>query len=583
MSYAWLMTSALLLLTAFAAPPTFCNPLNLPYRFQLEAPSRREAADPTVVKFHGEWWLFASKSGGYWHTRDFATWRFVEPTGLPLENYAPAVEQIGGRLYFCAGGGGVYSTDDPAAGRWEKVAEIHGAADTDLFRDDDGRVYLYYGCSDHEPIHGEEVDPQHGFMSLGKVVDLISGRPAEHGWEAKREPETMGTVAEDSQPDRAPWIEGSWMTKANGRYYLQYAAPGTELKGYGDGVYVSNRPLGPFVYQPSNPFSYHPTGFAPGAGHGSTFRDGRGNLWHVATITIARRHMFERRLGMFPAKVFPDGQLACNTYLGDYPQYLPGTIANPFGNNSPGWMLLSLNKPVAASSTLAGFPASLAVDESIASWWSAASGDAGEWFSVDLGVRSRIHAIQVNFADEGATALGRLKNDAYRYRLEVSSDGRNWQTLADKSRNESDAPHDYVVLPSPVRGRYVRIVNLHTPAGAKFSLSGLRVFGRAPGHAPSRVDQVRIRVVSRDTRHAQISWSATRGAEFYIVRYGIRPDRLFSNYQIYGATSLDLDVLNSGVKYYFAVDAVNAAGIAKGTAIDATRNAIASASARPRV
>ena len=104
-----------------AAPPssppaTFCNPLELPYRFQLEQPVRREAADPTMVFYKGEWWLFASKSGGYWHTADFANWKFVEPTGLPLEDYAPTAEIIAGRFYFSSGHGAIYTSDNPVPG-----------------------------------------------------------------------------------------------------------------------------------------------------------------------------------------------------------------------------------------------------------------------------------------------------------------------------------------------------------------------------------------------------------------------------------------------------------------------------------
>lgn len=44
---------------------TFCNPLNLNYRYQPEKPSRREAADPTVVLFKDKYYLFVSKTGGY--------------------------------------------------------------------------------------------------------------------------------------------------------------------------------------------------------------------------------------------------------------------------------------------------------------------------------------------------------------------------------------------------------------------------------------------------------------------------------------------------------------------------------------
>ena len=59
---------------ALTCAATFCNPLNLDYRFQLDEPSRREAADPTMVVFDGQYWLFASKSGGYWHSRDLVQW-----------------------------------------------------------------------------------------------------------------------------------------------------------------------------------------------------------------------------------------------------------------------------------------------------------------------------------------------------------------------------------------------------------------------------------------------------------------------------------------------------------------------------
>jgi len=550
-----------------ARPATFCNPIDLPYRFQLKEPVRREAADPSVVFYKGEWWLFASKSGGYWHTKDFADWKFVEPTGLPLEDYAPTVEAIEDRLYFSVGGAhALFTTDDPAVGAWSKVADLPGGmGDIDLFRDDDGRLYSYYGCSNKEPIRGVELDPKQNFQTIAGPADLLWGQPSQHGWEIKREQGTNKDIdAEMNDPKRAPFIEGAWMTKANGRYFLQYAAPGTEKDCYGDGVYVGDHPLGPFTYQPSNPFCFRPTGFARGAGHGSTFLDAKGNAWHIATVTIARRAGFERRLGMFPAKFFPDGQLACNTYLGDYPQYLPGTVTDPFGSNTPGWMLLSLNKPVEVSSTYDKFAATQAVDESIKTWWCAATGDPNEWIKVDLGSRAKIQAVQVNFADEGATTLGRLTNDAYRYLVEVSDDGKTWRTLIDKKANQRDAPHDYTQLDQPVMGRYVRLTNLHTPAGARFSVSDLRVFGNTDGPAPSVVGKIAAQRLPSDGRRAQVTWEPSKGAEFYIVRYGVRPDRLYTDFQVYGATSLDLNSLNAGVPYYVTVDAINTSGITRG-------------------
>ncbi|WP_418391080.1 hypothetical protein, partial [Akkermansia sp.] len=32
------------------------------------------------------------------------------------------------------------------------------------------------------------------------------------------------------------YIEGPWLTKHNGKYYMQYGAPGTEFNVYADGV-----------------------------------------------------------------------------------------------------------------------------------------------------------------------------------------------------------------------------------------------------------------------------------------------------------------------------------------------------------
>jgi xylan 1,4-beta-xylosidase len=549
-----------------AAKQTFCNPLNLPYRFELAPPSYREAADPTVVYYHNYWWLFASKCGGYFRTADFKTFLLIQPTGLPLEDYAPTSEVIKGKLYFCAGGHAIYTTDDPTAGAWTKVCDLHDAPDVDLFADTDGKVYLYYGCSNQIPIYGEELDPDHSFQTIGTPVPLISSDRANHGWELRKEPAaTLGSPEEDAKNGNlAPWVEGSWMNKVGGRYYLQYASPGTELDGYADGAYVGDHPLGPFTYMPSNPFSYKPTGFARGAGHGSTFKDAKGNYWHIATVTIAKRHVFERRLAMYPVKFFDDGQAACNTYLGDYPQFLPGTSNHPFMSNSPGWMLLSLNKSVTVSSTLPGCPASNAVDESIQDWWSASIGNPSGWLQVDLGTMSTIRAVQIDFADVGSTTLGRLTGDAYRYVVEASADGLRWHNIVDRSDNQADAPQDYEQLKAPVRGRYVRILNIHTPGESMFSVSGLRVFGNAEESAPQRAQNISATRDMSDRRSATITWRKAKGAEFYVVRYGVRPDRLYSNYQVYGATSLDLHSLNAQSDYCVTVDSVNTNGVTRG-------------------
>ena len=43
-----------------------------------------------------------------------------------------------------------------------------------MFLDDDGRVYLYHGCSNVDPIYGIELDRE-TMMPIGENVVLIPG------------------------------------------------------------------------------------------------------------------------------------------------------------------------------------------------------------------------------------------------------------------------------------------------------------------------------------------------------------------------------------------------------------------------
>ena len=120
-----------------------------------------------------------------------------------------------------------------------------------------------------------------------------------------------------------PFIEGAWMTKYGGRYYLQYGAPGTEYNVYANGVYVGTDPMGPFTYAPYNPVAYKPGGFVQGAGHGNTFQDLFGNWWNTGTPWIAVNWNFERRIGLHPAGFDADSQMYADTRFGDFPHWLP--------------------------------------------------------------------------------------------------------------------------------------------------------------------------------------------------------------------------------------------------------------------
>jgi len=538
---------------------TICNPMDLSYRFCLDAPSRREAADPSMVVFKNEYYLFASKSGGYFHSTDLIHWDLITTSDLPLEDYAPTAVVLNDTLYFMASKNDppltIFKTADPKSGKW-KVANAAfpiGMTDPDFFVDDDGRLYFYYGCSNVNPIYGVELDTK-TWNPIGKPVVLFNSNRKICGWER---------AGDYNDKPANPWIEGAWMTKANGKYYLQYAAPGTEYKSYCDAIYVSDKPLGPYKLAEHNPFSYKPEGFIAGAGHGSTFQDRYGNYWHIGTMTISQKHMFERRLGLFPAFFDKDGIFYTYTGFGDFPLRVPDRKMNSPEDYFPGWMLLSYKKPVEVSSEGEGHAKNFATDEDIRTFWSAKTGNKGEWIIMDLESECLLNAVQVNFAENETRIQGRSQDIYYQYLLEYSPDKNNWTTLVDKTTNRNDVPHDYIELSKPVKARFVRLTNYHVPDGT-FALAGLRIFGTGSGEAPSNVKKVKAERMKDDRCVVKLSWTKIPGATGYNIRFGSSKDKLYHTYQVFDSSSLSIQSLHSNQAYFFTVDAFNENGIARG-------------------
>lgn len=542
-----------------------CNPLNLSYRFQLEQPSRREAADPTVVSYKGAYYLFASKSGCYWSSPDLLDWKMISSQDLPWEDYAPTVVAIQDTLYFMATSTGqnsssrsrtIFKTADPASGRWNVAVPAFEKvmSDPDLFLDDNGKVYFYYGTSNRTPIYGVELDRK-TFTLKGEPVGCLNSELSTLGWDRPGDYNTS---------EKRPFIEGAWMNKYQGKYYLQYSTPGTQYKSYADAVYVADTPLGPFTVQATNPFSYKPEGFIAGAGHGSTFQDKFGNYWHMASMTISVKHQFERRLGLWPVFFDKDGTMYAYTGFGDFPHAVPQKrMAGP-EDYPPSGLLLSYHKPVEVSSALAQHPKENVTGEDVRQYWSAATGNEGEWALIDLQQAASVRSVQINFAEEGSTLLGRFDSIYHQYLLEYSTNKKSWKTLADKRANNTDVPHDYLELAKPVKARYLRLTNYRVPDG-KFALSGLRVFGKGTGKPPQSVTSFSVRRDTADARNVTLCWPKHGDAVGYNIRYGVAPDKLYLNYQVLGTDSLTIHSLSKQQDYYFTIDAFNENGITKGS------------------
>ncbi|GHT46616.1 endo-1,4-beta-xylanase [Bacteroidia bacterium] len=534
--------------------------MDLNYRFQFEDPSYREAADPVCEYFKGKYYLFASHSGGYWSSPDLKAWKYIPCQSIAeLNNYAPSILIRNDSLYFVASGSSIYRTANPDVDAWERLdtklrlidKSTDPYTDPDLFQDDNGKVYFYWGCNDKKPIYGVEVNPLDGFAPVGEPVMLITHNQDKYGWEVQGENNELGTPG---------WNEGPALLKHNGKYYLQYASPGTQYRIYGDGVYVADNPLGPYTYMKNSPFSFKPGGFIGGAGHGHTFKDKYGNYWHVATMKISQRHMFERRLGLFPVYITADGTFKEHTVWTDYPFTIPGKKIDFEKNDlSTGWNLLSYDKPVLASSFQLGFLPSYAVNEKVENWWSAQTGKPGEWLQVDLKKKQEIRAIQVNFADQDFTIHAPHPLFVYQYKIEASDDGEKWETIVDKTHNTKDAVHELVVLKKAVKARYLRITNTKELPG-KFSLYGFRVFGKGKGDLPQQVTGVNVKRNPDDPRRFAISWNRQKQADGYIIHVRGEKDQLLNVIMVHD-NRYEGGWFSQDSNYSFTVEAFNENGI----------------------
>lgn len=572
----------------------YCNPLDLNYEYRvyddLEGEGGRlspiclEAADPVMVIFEDEYYLFSSITKGYWVSPDMVSWEFIncDDSKLPdIYNYAPAVMVLDGAIYFHQGVHikKLFRNKTPKnPNTWELVTDnCYLGHDPFMFYDEiDDQVWASYGCGvgEEEYIKVVELDRQ-TLEPVGEVYECIKYDPETRGWERKMDDHTV---------EHGGWTEGSQILRHNNKWYLIYS--GFSLhKSYANGVYVSDSPTGPYEYAQNNPVSHKNTGFIGGAGHGCFFEDKHGNWWNVTCAAVYITHHFERRINLFPAGFDEDGLLFVNTTLGDYPITLPDDKRDHRKQHTP-YMLLSKDCKVTVSSEETAMPENelyglhvlntqlpesrfvhkpgYITDEDNRTIWASATRHPGEWIKLDLGRVCNVKALQLNIP-----TYNLLTQDAeekyHEYTIDYSQDGAIWQTWIDTRGLHDFSPHAFydVQEESGICARYFKVTFYHVAGNGFAAISGLRVFGTEDIALPAPPENVQAVRGPEDLRNCTLSWNKADNAEGYIVRYGIAPDKLYNQYQVYGE-SVEIRTLTIGISYYFRVDSFNGKGVTEG-------------------
>ncbi len=500
----------------------YCNPLPLETSSKDGSPAGVGLGDVTVVREGDSYYLFGT-GGGAWVSKDFVNWKYqaaeVRGGRLPV---APHVVKYNGAFYMSGNDAPLYKAPNilgpyEVLGQWKdekgqpwKVTyegtTANGAFDVDIFVDDDNKPYMYFPGRSMAGIYVAPLDPKDLTRLAAAPKHLFGFNPA-HVWER---------WGEYNEYTAAAWIEGPWMFKRNGAYYLEYSASGTQWLSYASGIYSSKSPLGPFTYSPRNPFLRKTTGIVTGPGHGCVVKGPDGNWWTFYTIVMSNPPG-GRRIGM--DRVYFDGNGNPYARATDTPQWAPGVAAK---NSDSGSVPVTVNKSRAMhtqssfSSERPGQYAAYAIDDSNGTVWQPAESDAQPTLTVDLVAPTEfekrqfflIDSARIEFATGssgfgggrmGGAAGGRAGgpaagaapapapaaapvsgSTAFRYKVEASMDGKEYATVLDRTKNDVTLYTEFDEIP-PTRCRFVRLTMTDWPRRGTTPLGIIEftVFGKS--------------------------------------------------------------------------------------------------------
>jgi hypothetical protein len=483
----------------------YCNPLPIEASSQDGSPMGVNLGDVTIVREGGSYYMF-NTGGGAWVSTDLMDWKYKPVTGARVP-VAPHVVKYNGMFYMSGNDVQLYKSSNilgpyELAGNWtdEKGQPWHGTAngiangrawngafDVFIFVDDDNKPYLYYPGRSGDGIYVAPLDPK-DLSHFAAAPTHLFGFDKSHKWERWGEANEYSNIA---------WIEGPWVIKHNGTYYLEYSASGTQWTSYATGYYTSKSPLGPFKYAPNNPLMRKTSGVVTGAGHGSIIKAPDGNWWQFYTIVLPN-YPGGRRLGMDPVGFDKNGNMFIN--VTETPQWAPGVVADPARHSDSGSLPLTfgkmraMNQKSSVSSERPGHEAPYAADASNATWWEPAADDKQPTLTVDLGSVTEFDLPQLFTVDsariEFVTGSGFRRpgaqqtapsqpqtSAAHQYKIEASEDGQTYTTILDRTQNKVSRYTEFEELPL-TKCRYVRLTLTDWPHAVPLGVLEFTVFGK---------------------------------------------------------------------------------------------------------
>jgi hypothetical protein len=400
-------------------------------------------ADPTVRKFGDTYYIYATTDGNggghgpsqVWTSKDFVNWA-MHDMNWPTSNYYWAPDVINGNdgkyyMYYCQPVDIYGASSTSPTGPWTPLLPdgksmipnyfIPGVITLDgqTFKDDDGKIYMFWGTWGIYPDHGCGVGllnaDMHTFAKTAKIPN---------------------TIAKD-------FFEAPFMFKRKGIYYFTYSSGLCEDSTYRVQYAISKTgPMGPFEFGKNNPvLSTNSDGTIHGPGHESVVQIGDD------FYMVYHRHNNPHSNGGYHRQVCADKIVfdADGNIEKVIPTHLGVSMLGKSNINAPDE---AYQKKVTASSFYnENYKPSFAVDNNNGTLWKPAdNGTNPAWLTIDLGAVKTVQQVLTQF--EYATWY-------YQYLIESSVDGKTWQIFSDRRGNTQHGSP--MVDSGNTKARYIRL------------------------------------------------------------------------------------------------------------------------------
>lgn len=421
-------------------------------------------ADPAFIAYQGANYIYATldpwgdETLACWESSDSKNWTYrvlnwptksacTSPTSGPAGVWAPSIVRTpdGRFLMAVSVGNEVWlGLADHPLGPWRNILGDrpfipyhykpgYHMIDAELFVDDDGQVYIYWGSG----------------------WNWVNGRC----WVGRLGPDLASFAEAPLDVTPANYFEAPFMVKRHGKYFLMYSSGNTTKDTYQVHYAVGDSPCGPFVEGPASPVlvTDHAEHVVSPGHHAVFHHDGRDYiLYHRHSIPFDP-DVVGRQVCVDEIRFTGDGRIEAIVATHAGPDFVQGRVET---RNV-------LDSIIATASSQASVHTSPAfvLDANYATRWAAAPSDHCAWLQLDLGAAKAI--------------TSQLLRPEYAWKplfftIEASLDGAIWHLVADFTTQP--AIGSPIVIEQAVNARYLRLVHPTLAASTPASWIGWKIF-----------------------------------------------------------------------------------------------------------